>query len=74
MRLAITTHINEHDIRDSVLASDHDTIAEFVLALDLAVADAGFTEALVKKLMASLRGDTGDKEWEELIGELRSLS
>lgn len=68
MSLLIQTKIEPEDV---MINNDYDEIHEFILRLDLMVADAEFTEALVKKLMTSLRKDLDRSEYDELLNFLK---
>ena len=68
--LTVTVGLDEKTIMDSIVHSDHKTALSFILAIDLAIADAGFTEALIKRLTNSLRGDLDAKDFADLIAEL----
>lgn len=50
--------------------SNHKDAIEFILAVDLARADAGFTEDLIKRLTASLRNDLTPAEFQDMLNEL----
>ena len=70
MKLAVNVNLSEHDLRDAIVHASQDYALDFVLAIDLAIADAGFTESLIKRLTASLRGDLDAKDFDKLITEL----
>ncbi|MBS0160746.1 MAG: hypothetical protein JSS26_19370 [Nitrospira sp.] len=70
MKLAVNVTLSEHDLRDAVVHAKQRDALDFMLAIDLAIADAGFTEALIRRLAASLRGDLDDKDFDALIADL----
>ena len=73
MKFSVTTTIDVEDIQDSIADWDNDTTLEFILAMDLAVADAGFSELLIKRLTKSLQGDLSREDYLTMIEELRNL-
>lgn len=73
MKFIVTTTIDSEDIQDVLLGWDHDTAEEFILAMDIAIADAGFTESLIKRLAKSLQGDLSREDYLTMIDELKAL-
>ena len=47
--------------------------SDTIYAIDASFADVEFTEAVVKRILQSLRCDLNDLEWNTLIGELQAL-
>lgn len=41
----------------------HEEVMEFIIQLDLARADTGFTEELIIKLAKSMKDDLSEEEW-----------
>lgn len=68
MNLHITLPI-ETSLLVAEISNQKDAI-EFILAVDLARADAGFTEDLIKRLTASLRNDLTPAEFQDMLAEL----
>lgn len=68
MNLHITLPIEISLLVDEI--SNHKDALEFILAVDLARADAGFTEDLIKRLTASLRNDLTPAEFQDMLAEL----
>lgn len=71
MRVSLAIEID--DIAEATREWTHEELMEFILASDLAVADAGFTEALVMRLCLSLRGDLETHDWEALVTEISAM-
>lgn len=49
---------------------------EFICAIDLAFADAGFTEQLIIRLMESMRNDLSESDWsiyEKFLNGIKKL-
>lgn len=67
MKLQVQVTVDEYDLRHAVIAADHETAIEAVMAIDLGIADVGFTEELIRKLIASCRVDWSDKEFSDFI-------
>ena len=67
----VSVPINAHELADAfVSAADRDQATAFILAIDLAIADAGFTEELLLKLASSLSGDLEPNEWADLCRKI----
>lgn len=73
MKFTVTTTIDSEDMSDALLGWDHDTALDFIAEVDLAIAETGFTESLIKRLAKSLQGDLSRDDYLALIEELRSL-
>lgn len=65
--LRLTTTVSELDFQDAIIRSDRDDALEAVLAIDLAIADIDFTEALIRRLAKSIRGDMSKEEFVDLF-------
>jgi hypothetical protein len=70
--ISLPVKIDANQIAGSVCTRrDRDEVLDFILAIDLAIADVGFTEQLIKRLCASIKGDLGEEEYNALIDELK---
>lgn len=69
----VNVQVCTDDIVDALQELGPEDLADVVLRIDLAIADAGFTEELVRTLLKSLAGDLSGLEWLDLIDELRGL-
>lgn len=67
----LSVNVDIKDILESV--AQHEDALELILGIDLRIADAGFTENLVRCLLQSLRGDLNDEEWKGLMEEFSNL-
>ena len=63
----------EIDPYEVVRDLSHEELREFILQMDLSVADAGFTYELIMDLVKSLKGDLLDIEKEELINKIHNF-
>lgn len=70
MYLSVNVDIN--DILASI--TQHKDAFELILAIDLRIADVGFTENIVRSLLKSLRGDLNGRQWEVLMEEFSNMS
>lgn len=57
MKFNMEIEVTSDDIADSALRLSQDQAVDLVMAIDLRFADCGFTEALIKKLVSSLKRD-----------------
>lgn len=71
MKLSVAIDVD--DLAEITREWTHEELMAFILAADLAVADAGFTEALVMRLCTSLRGDMDHPDWTALVAEISEL-
>lgn len=53
----------EIHVEELIDSMDREQLFEFVLAIDLAQADAEFTENLIIRLCKSLKSDLSEDEW-----------
>lgn len=59
MKLYIPIEIDEEDFAAHTLSLSHDAVIDLVRKIDSAHADVGFTEELIRMLVASLMADVG---------------
>lgn len=70
MTINVHVSLTAQDLREAALSGNQDDVRELIIGLDLAVADAGFTEDVIKELARSLAGDMSAAEYAELLEEL----
>lgn len=70
VRIPVNVEITVDDFVSGWGMVHWDSAYALVKKIDVLIADAGFTETLVKEMMASLRLDLNDGEWDRLIIEL----
>lgn len=59
-------------VEDFIYGEREDTL-QFILQVDLGIADAEFTETLITKLWDSLRGDLNESEIATVLANLKKL-
>lgn len=69
LRVEVPVHFN--DIADGLVQLEHEQLLALICQIDLQVAEVGFTEDLIKKLVASLKEDKDDVDlpyidWEKV--------
>lgn len=57
MKFNMDIEVSSDDIADAAMRLTQDQATDLVLQIDLRIADAGFTEALITKLVSSLKRD-----------------
>lgn len=72
IKLTIPVVLTDEDVIDSLVSCDYDQILDFVCRLDLTMADVGFTEDLIIRLIKSLRGEykNNPEEFEASLKEM----
>lgn len=70
MKLTVNVTLSEHDLRDAAVHAKRREALDLIIDIDAAMADVDFTEALIKHLVISLRGDLDEKEFDALIANL----
>lgn len=72
MNVNLTISMTPEQLVESFLdqRQSQKVMLDFLCAVDLGMADAGFTEELVRRLAVSLRKDYEDHEWEAFITTL----
>jgi hypothetical protein len=68
MRIAFDIPLE--DLADTFMELGHSDTIDFICQLDLSVADAGFTEALIKRLVTSIRSDLSAEDFADLIAHI----
>lgn len=69
----INVRISAEDLRAALMETTQEQVMETILAIDLSLQDAGFTEELIKRLAQSLRGDMAASDWLVLCTELMGM-
>ena len=67
IKLRVVAEIDPFEV---VSGMSYDEAIEFICGIDLAFADVGFTENIVKRLINSMKDDLSEDEWkpyEELL-------
>lgn len=70
IHVTVPVALDEATLHEIAIGMGHDELQRLILAFDLAVADAEFTESLIKALLASLIGDLDAVERRSLLSEL----
>ena len=71
--LSITLRTTAQDIADALCDGSNEDAKAVILAIDLQMAHAGFTEEVIKALCASLQADyAGTDDYAQLLAELAS--
>lgn len=69
--LNLNVKISADDLVEDFIYSDREQTLQFILQVDLGIADSEFTETLIKKLWDSLRGDLTDEEQANVLAILK---
>lgn len=67
INISLDLEKDKEEIVEMFSDSIYDEIIDFVLALDLKIADVGFTEKLIKALAKSLESDLSKEDIKELL-------
>ena len=70
MSLNLVIQVDSEMLKDAIVEADRFDALSAIVAIDLAIADFGFTVSLIKRLAASIRGDMTANEYAELLTEL----
>lgn len=68
--MKISVDIDLDQMAEEIMIAGHEEAMRVVLAIDLGIADAGFTEELIVNLWNSLRGDIDDAEAADILTKL----
>lgn len=68
--MRISFDIPLEDLADTFMELGRSDTLDFICQLDLSIADAGFTEALIKRLVTSIRGDMSEEDFADLIAHI----
>lgn len=69
MKISIDVDLDQ--MADEVMMAGHEEAMRIILAIDLGIADAGFTEELITKLWDSLCGDLDEDEKANVLALLK---
>lgn len=69
MKISIDVDLDQ--MADEVMMAGHEEAMRIILAIDLGIADAGFTEELITKLWDSLCGDFDEDEKANVLALLK---
>lgn len=69
--LHLNVKIEAAQLVEDMIYGDRDETMDFILKVDLGIADAEFTETLITKLWDSLRGDLNESEIATVLGNLK---
>lgn len=71
--LHLNVQIEADKLVEDFIYGDREKTLQFILQVDLGIADAEFTEVLITKLWDSLRGDLNESEIATVLGNLKKL-
>ncbi len=69
--LHLNVKIEAAQLVEDMIYGDRDETMDFILKVDLGIADAEFTEPLITKLWDSLRGDLNESEIATVLANLK---
>lgn len=69
--LNLNVKVDADQLVEDFIYGDREQTLQFILQVDLGIADADFTETLITKLWDSLRGDLNDSEIATVLGNLK---
>ncbi len=69
--LHLNVKIEAAQLVEDMIYGDRDETMDFILKVDLGIADAEFTETLITKLWDSLRGDLNESEIATVLANLK---
>lgn len=69
--LNLNVKIEAEQLVEDFIYGDREQALQFILQVDLGIADADFTEALITKLWDSLRGDLNESEISTILAKLK---
>lgn len=68
--MKISVEIDLDQMAEEIMVAGHEEAMRVILAIDIGIADAGFTEELIVNLWNSLRGDLEDSEVKDFLNKL----
>lgn len=71
--LHLNVKVEAAQLVEDMVYGDRDETLDFILKVDLGIADAEFTETLITKLWDSLRGDLNESEIATVLANLKKL-
>lgn len=71
--LHLNVKVEAAQLVEDMVYGDRDETMDFILKVDLGIADADFTETLITKLWDSLRGDLNESEIATVLANLKKL-
>ena len=71
IKLRVVAEIEPMDILQEL---SYEEAEDFICAVDLAFADVGFTENVIKKLIKSMKDDLSEEEWKPYAELLNNIS
>lgn len=71
--LHLNVKVETAQLVEDMVYGDRDETMDFILKVDLGIADAEFTETLITKLWDSLRGDLNESEIATVLANLEKL-
>lgn len=71
--LHLNVKVEAAQLVEDMVYGDRDETMDFILKVDLGIADADFTETLITKLWDSLRGDLNEIEIATVLANLKKL-
>lgn len=69
--MKISIEIDLDQMAEEIMIAGHEEAMRVITAIDLGIADAGFTEELIIKLWTSLMGDLDDDEAADILKKLK---
>lgn len=69
--LHLNVKVEAAQLVEDMVYGDRDETMDFILKVDLGIADAEFTETLITKLWDSLRGDLNESEIATVLANLK---
>lgn len=69
--LHLNVKIEAAQLVEDMIYGDRDETMDFILNVDLGIADAEFTETLITRLWDSLRGDLNESEIATVLANLK---
>lgn len=71
--LHLNVEVEAAQLVEDMVYGDRDETMDFILKVDLCIADSEFTETLITKLWDSLRGDLNESEIATVLANLKKL-
>ncbi len=71
--LHLNVKVEAAQLVEDMVYGDRDETMDFILKVDLGIADAEFTETLITKLWDSLRGDLNESEIATVLANLKKM-
>lgn len=69
--LHLNVKVEAEQLVEDFIYGDREQALQFILQVDLGIADAEFTETLITKLWDSLRGDLNESEISTILANLK---